>query len=237
VTALALTGFACAGCDSTQQEATRARLNAQRFLASASPTIVRHRSRDVRVLRVTLLRGSGASAIAVRLHSDATRPLNDLPISVGLLGPGGRVVYLNAGANVDYFKTHLASIAARGSATWVFTTRRPLPAGMTPIALVGARPTVPATTVRSLPRIAVAAAVPTSTTKGGLRVRVTNLSAVPQYQLQVYALELARGRYVAAGQATISHLGTGTSETLEMTIIGDHRAPSVELEAMPTMFQ
>jgi len=223
-------------CDSTQQQAARARLKAARFIASASPTLVRHRNADVRVLGVTLVRGSGGSAVTVRLRSSARHPLNDLPISVGIVARGGRRAYLNAAANVDYFKTHLASIGADGAVTWVFTTPRQLPASVTPFAAVGAQPSVPPTPVRALPRIEVARAQsPTGSSR--LRVRVTNVSAVPQYQLQVYAIGLARGRYVAAGQATVSHLGTGTSQLLALPLIGDPRAESVELEAMPTMFQ
>ena len=237
MTALALTVLT--GCDSTQQEAARARLKSLRVLASAAPTVVRHRNPDVRVAGVTLLRGRGGTAIAVHLRSNATHPLNDLPISVGIVARGGRHVRLNAAANVFYFETHLASIAARGSVTWVFTTARELPAAATPFAVVGARASVPPTSVHTLPRIEVAATGSARTTASTSRlgVKVTNVSAVPQYQLQVYAIGLRRGRDVAAGRATISHLGTGSSETLELTLLGDRPATSVKLEALPTMFQ
>jgi hypothetical protein len=227
------------GCDSTQQKAARARLKAARFIASAAPTIVRRGNPDIEVAGVTLVRGSAGSAITVALRSRATHPLNDLPIAVGIRGPGGRDTYLDAAANSFYFDTHLASIAARGSVTWVFTTSKELPADAKPFAVVGARPSVSATAVRELPVINVKAAS-SRTTSGGaarVRVRVTNPSAVPQYQLQVYALGLARGRYVAAGRATIAHLGTGGSDTLALTLIGGPRPTSIELEALPTMFQ
>jgi hypothetical protein len=227
------------GCDSTQQQAARARLKAQRVLASASPTIVRRRNLDVSVLGVSLLRGSGGTAITVHLRNRRALPLNDLPISVGTVSRDRKDVYLNAAPNSYYFKTHLASIGARGSVTWVFTTTRKLPRSARPFAAVGAQATLPPTTVRVLPKIEVAAAGPPTSATGGsrLRVSVRNLSQVPQYQLQVYALGLERGRYVAAGRATVGHLGTGSSETLTLTLIGDAGATSVELEALPTMFQ
>jgi len=233
MTVLALT--AIAGCDSTQQQAARARLKAARFIASSGRTVVRRRNPDVRVLAVTLLRGSRGSAIAVRLRNRSLRPRNDLPISVGIVARGGRETYLNAAANTYYFETHLASIGARRSATWVFTTSDALPAGATPVAAVGARPSVPATTVRSLPRLEVAAVG--SPTRSKLHIKVTNASAVPQYQVQIYALGLARGRYVAAGRATIGHLGTQSSAIVTLTLIGGPRPTSIELEALPTMFQ
>jgi len=232
--ALALTVLT--GCDSTQQQAARARLKAMRFIASGSPTVVRRGSSDVSVSGVALLRGPGGDAIAVRLRSSATHPLNDLPISVGVLARGGHHIYLNAAANVYYFKTHIASIGARGALTWVFTTSRDLPASSKPFAVVGARPTVPATRVSALPRIEVAP-VHAGATGSRVQVLVTNASAVPQYELQVYAIGLARGRDVAAGRATISHLGTGSSQTLDLTMLGGAGATSIELEALPTMFQ
>jgi hypothetical protein len=237
MTALALTVLT--GCDSTQQQAARARLKALRVLASASPTVVRKLSPDVRVVAVTLLRGSAGDAITVRLHSSATRPLNDLPISVGTVTHGGRRSYLNAAANVPYFKTHIASIGARASVTWVFTTPRELPASATAFAAVGARASVPPTAVRALPRIEIAEVKPATAPSRGPRVRfrVTNASAVPQYQLQVYAVGLERGRFVAAGRATVNHLGTGNSQLLEISLIGGRGATAVELEALPTMFQ
>jgi hypothetical protein len=227
------------GCDSTQQEAARARLKAERFIASATPTVVRRRNADVRVVSVGLLRGSGATAITVRLRNSASRPFNDLPIAVGIRAPRGRDTYLNASGNTFYFETHLASIGARGSVTWVFTTTRKLPRGARPFAVVGARSTVPPTAVRALPQIDVATAGSPTSAAGAarLRVKVTNASEVPQYQLQVYALGLDRGRYVAAGGATLSHLGTESSVTVPVTLIGARRPTSIELEALPTMFQ
>jgi hypothetical protein len=176
------------------------------------------------VVAVKLVGGSTGSAITVRLRNVAARPLHDLPISVGILGSRGERSYLNAAPNTYYFETHLASIAARGSVTWVFTTDRKLPFTATPFAVVGARASVPATVEHLLPQIDVAAASSPTSANGARR-------------LLVYALGLDRGRYVAAGGATLSHLGTETSETLALSLVGARRSESIELEALPTMFQ
>lgn len=219
-------------CDSTQQQAARARLKDARYLASSTPTIARGANASVRVAGVTVVRGSGGTAVAVRLVNRSSRPFNDLPISVGVLA-GRRRAYLNAGPNTFYFETHLASIAGRAALTWVFTTPRKLRATGTPFASVGARPAMPLVGVRVLPRVVVAAVRSTR----GLRVRVTNDSAVPQYQLQVYAIGLTGGRAVSAGRTTISHLGTGETDTLPLVLIGARSPVSLQLEALPTMFQ
>jgi hypothetical protein len=228
--ALALAG-ACA-CDSTQQQAARARLRNARFLASETPTIARGPNASVRVLGVSVLRGTSGTALAVRLRNETSHPLNDLPISVGIIKDGRRT-YLNAGASTFYFQNHLASIAGEGALTWVFTTPRRVPAAVSAFATVGARASMPPTRVRTLPRIAVKVA----RSHQGLQVSVTNDSAVPQYQLQVYALGLAGGRDVAAGRATIGSLGTGSTQTLPLQLIGARPETSLQLEALPTMFR
>ena len=230
---MALLGLALlSACDSTQQQAARARLKDARYLASATATIARGPNANVRVAGVTVVRGTAGTAVAVRLVNRASRPLNDLPISVGVVA-GRRRAYLNAAPNTFYFETHVASIAAGAALTWVFTTPRKLPATGTPFATVGARASMPLTGVRVLPRVAVAPV----RVVGGLRVRVTNESAVPQYQLQVYAIGLTGGRPVLAGRTTISHLGTGDSDTVALPLIGARSAASLQLEALPTMFQ
>jgi hypothetical protein len=234
MTALVLTVLT--GCDSTQQQAARARLKAARFIVSHAPTIVRRENDSVRVVGVTLLHGLRGTAIAVRLRNTARHPLNDLPISVGVVALGGRRTYLNSTANTDYFETHLASIPGGGSLTWVFTTTRRLTIAATAFATVGARASVPARRIRALPRIDVATA---GSRAGGaaVRVRVTNTSSVPQYQLQVYALGRRRGRYIAAARTSVGHLDAHRTETLALPLVGGRRVTSVELEVLPTTFQ
>jgi hypothetical protein len=121
----------------------------------------------------------------------------------------------------------------------VFTTTRKVPVASTPFAAVGAQASTPATAVTTLPQIDVATAGTLTSSHGTTRllVKVTNASAVPQYQLQIYALGLQRGHYVAAGRATVGHLGTQSSNTLALNLIGGPRPTSVALEALPTMFQ
>jgi hypothetical protein len=217
------------GCDSTQSKNERAKLRATRELASRELQHVRRANPDVRVERVSLVRGGHSSAIVVDLRNSASRPLTDVPIAVGVREPGGRRVALNARKNLDWFQTHVPAIPASGRTTWVFEGRI-RPAGR-PFARVGLPASPAISHASSLPRIEAAPAA------AGGRVQVENDSDVPQYGLQVYALVRAGGRYVAAGKAVVDHLGTGQRKTTRIPLIGRARERQPRVHAIPTIFE
>jgi hypothetical protein len=217
---LMLVALVLTGCVTTQRRNDRYKLRADRTLASRKPLLVTTPSADVRVGRVSLVRGTGGGAVVVELVNRSARALSDLPISVGV----GRTS-LNARGGLDFFQTHVAAIGARARVTWVFTTRRRIPHGL-PFAVVGDAARSPAV----LPRINVSPA------PGG-RAVVRNPSNVPQYGLPVYALARRGGRYVAAGRATLTQLDTGRTATVGVPLIGARHGTPVELEALPTIFE
>jgi hypothetical protein len=174
---------------------------------------------DVSVGRVTVLRATRGGAVVVEMTNRSDRALSDLPISVGM----GHSP-LNARRGLDFFQTHVASIAPGGQVRWVFTTRQRIPHGR-PFAVVGDAARSPA----QLPHISAALA------DGGVVVR--NSSDVPQYGLPVYALVRRAGRYVAAGRTTLQQLGTGSAVTVPLRLIGARQGAPVELEALPTIFR
>jgi hypothetical protein len=244
---LALTSLA--GCATTQQEAARLQLNSARLRATEVATRISGPDADIRIERVALLSGAGGSAVVVRLLNRGSEPVSDLPIAVGVVAgrprhvpPHGRRqrdwqrqrVYLNTATGLDYFSTHTPSIPAGGALTWVFTTPRRFGSEERAFAEVG-RPASPAVVVPgSLPPIEVTAV---RTGRGdAVEVAVRNRSSVPQYQLPVYAVVLSRGHYRAAGQTTIPHLGTGSTATVQLELIGKPGPTSIELEAPPTIF-
>ena len=59
---------------------------------------------------------------------------------------------------------------------------------------------------------------------------------MPQYQLPIYAVAWSGGHYRAAGQVTIAHLGTGSTTTLQLKLIGRPGTAPIELEAPATIF-
>ena len=240
---VALAGLA--GCSTTQQEAARLQVNSARLRAAQLSVRVARGNSQLAVEQIALVGSGHGSAIVVELRNRSTHAVSDLPISVGVLG-GRRRMYLNSDPGIDYFQTHVPVIAAHGSLTWVFTTGRSL-AVARPFALVGAPSSVATGAPTSLPTVAIAAAGATGAAGAAdrrapraprrLELTIGNRSAVPQYQLPVYAVARRAGRYVAAGQGTIAHLGTGTSTELQMTLVGNPAHATLSLEAPPTIFR
>jgi hypothetical protein len=234
-------GATVSGCVSTEQKSIWGHIEAARIIASQSSTVVRQASHDVRVTRVALLHGGSRLAIAVRLRNVTGRALNDVPISVGLRPAGSARIYLNRAVGLDYFKTHVAEIPAGSSLTWVFTGRQPRHPrrlGSRPFAVVGDETAPPTTVARGLPHVrAVLAPVSSAAGDGTLRVTVTNLSAVPQPELQVYAVAGGTRGYAAVGSATVANLGAGGSTTTSIGLVGHPGSARIQIEAMPTLFQ
>jgi hypothetical protein len=227
-----------AGCSTTMQEAARLQLNSARIRASQVSTRVTRASSVVRVRRIAVLSSGGRSDFVVDVASSARRPLSDLPISVGYASPDGARTYLNASATLDYYQSHLPVIAARGRLTWVFGADRAVPRGVRPFALIGATPATSARPTRPLPRITATTTATAATSAGhSLRIVLRNASSVPQYQLQVYAVAARAGGYVAAGSETVEHLGTGSTRTIELPLLGSLSRATVQVEALPTIFQ
>jgi hypothetical protein len=217
---------ALTGCVSTQRIAARARLVSARTLASQNATEVTRANPDVTVGRPALIHAQSGTAIVVPLRNNTSSTLTDLPISVGVRTPH-RELNLNRSANLDYFETHVAVVAPHGETEWVFTTRRRVTRGRA-VAIVGS-PQLHPTVAGDLPRIDVSS-------RGSAHLTVSNRSAVPQYDLQVYAVAVRAGRYVGAGRAEVSHLGTGASTTLSISLVGESQRATLRLIALPTIF-
>jgi hypothetical protein len=173
--------------------------------------------------------------VVITNRSRAT--VSDLPISVGVRGTAGKR-YLNDLAGLPYFGAHIPAIAAGGSLTWVFSTRRRLPAGAHPFALVGV-PSAPLPAGGSvLPALSAdqVRTVGPQGRSGGLTVAVRNDSGIPQYQLPVYAYVRSARGFLAAGSATITQLASNSSARLRLHLLGGAAARPVQLEVPPTVF-
>ena len=236
--ALALVSVALllSGCVTTQQVAARARLVDARIRASQAPMRLTQRNPEVGVTKLSLVRGPAGTAVTVRLRDTSARWLTDLPIAVGLITHAGKR-YLNGAANLDYFDSHVAALAPRRVVDWVFTSPRRLVVTGRLFAEVGISPLAPPP-AGALPQIEVTRERTASRSgERTLRLSVANRSGIPQYGLQVDAVALRRGADVAAGRATVPHLGTHGTATLRLTLLGSLRGATVSLSALPTIFQ
>ncbi len=229
VGAIALSGLGLAGCVSTQQKNTRAKLVAERTLGGRRPLQLGRPSRDVRVVGVSLVRGRHGGALVVELRNRGSEALTDVPIAVGVHGRDGRRVPLNRGRGLAWFQTHVPAIGAGEQTTWIFSTRRVLPGGR-PYAVAGAASPAGG----ALPQIAAQTA---RSGRGAVRVSLVNDSDVPQYGAQVYAVVRSHGRVVAAGKATVRHLGTREHASARVALTGAPGRHTVRVHALPTIFE
>lgn len=222
------------GCTTTQQKAAWLRVNSARLRASQYPTRVPRLDSRVRVTGLSAVRQGGDTALIVTLENLGTRSVSDLPILAGYRVGHHRPVYLNAAAGLDYFQSHLPAIGARGWLRWVFTSTHRLPRAARPFAEVGPALPVGGAPSGRLPRIVVQQLGQVS--GGQVRVKVTNASSIPQYQLQLYAVASRGTRPVAAGHASFEELGSGAAEPITVRLVGSTTSRRVALEAPPTIF-
>jgi hypothetical protein len=223
------------GCVATQTVATRARLVDARIIASQSQTEVVQANPAVSVGVPVVIRDRSGSAVVVALRNASARPLTDLPISVGVRTRSGRELYLNRSANLDYFQSHVAAIGPHAATDWVLTTGTQIPRGQ-PFATVGFSQLHP-TVGRSLPSVAVSlGAAREASGSVSLELSIVNRSAIPQYDVPVYAIALRGGHEVAAGRAAVAHLGTRGSTTSTLSLLGSSHYDSLRLIASPTIF-
>jgi hypothetical protein len=232
--------LALGGCVSSEQKAAWVHIESARIIASQNATVVVHPDPQVRVTRASVVTGPGRVAIVVGLRNLSPRPVNDLPISVGLREPAHRSLYLNQRAGLSYFETHVAEIPGGGRITWLYSgpaPRRPSRqrvAGAHAFAVVGRPSRSPVTVANRIPPVRAALV---SADGRVLRVRVTNLSSIPQVPLPVYALALAGGRYSAVGSGTVAALSPGSSTPIRLDLVGHTTGHQpITIEALPTLF-
>lgn len=239
---ISLTSLAAGGCATTQQAAARLQLNDARIRAAEKPTRVSVAGGIVQVTRVALVRAGEGDAFIVQVRNPGSRAVTDLPISVGVTAGRRTLPFLNAGSPLEYsyFDAHLPAVRPGGSLTWVYTTSRRLPAHARPFALVGGRPTTVVPRWSGMPAVRAIVLAPAATAGGGsgrVSVSVENLSAIPQYQLQVYAVARDGVRQTAAGSLTVPYLGANTSARLSLPLLGRGEHARLQVEALPTTFQ
>jgi hypothetical protein len=227
-----------AGCATTQDEAARLQLNSARIRAAEQKTVVHSAGSAVDVSAVSLLSSPGAHTFVVTVHNRQSSAVMDLPISVGVSSRGHRRVDLNAHSTqeLSYYDAHLPRIAAGSSLTWVFTTTAKLPSRAHPFALVGARPSPAASAGATAPTIAARVTATRHTRDGALlEVTLRNSSTIPQYQMPIYAVAERGGRFVAAGELIVPHLGSQKTLSVRVPVRGPLSAARLNVAALPAI--
>jgi hypothetical protein len=218
---------AVSGCATTQDANKRASIQADRTLASRKPLVLRGSDPQVQVVRTSVVTGKDGSAVVVVLRNRGDAPVNDLPIEVGQRGKGP----LNARPNVPYFQSHAPAIAPGAETTWVYVTKDKVTGSA--YARVGA-PAAGAPEAGDIPELDVSDSDPRD---DSVVAKVENGTGIPQYGLDVYAVAQKGGRYVAAGRASVTHLGVDQSTDLRLNLIGDAKGSRIQIYAPPTLFE
>jgi hypothetical protein len=218
---------AVSGCATTQDANKRASIQADRTLASRKPLVLRGSDPQVQVVRTSVVTGKDGSAVVVVLRNRGDAPVNDLPIEVGQRGKGP----LNARPNVPYFQSHAPAIAPGAETTWVYVTKDKVTGSA--YARVGA-PAAGAPEAGDIPELDVSDSDPRD---DSVVAKVENGTGIPQYGLDVYAVAQKGGRYVAAGRASVTHLGVDQSTDLRLNLIGDAKGSRIQIYAPPTLFK
>jgi hypothetical protein len=219
---------AVSGCATTQDANKRIDVRFNRTLDSRKPLELRGADRDVKVVRTAVVNGKEGSAIVVVLRNTGEDPVNDLPIEVG--PRGGRP--LNTAANVPYFQSHAPAIGPGDEVTWVYEAKDPIGSSQA-FARVGAPPSTPLATAGRVSSLEARG----KSAGSEVRAEVTNDTGIPQYDLDVYAVARKDGRYVAAGRASLEHLGVSKSAHLSLPLVGDARGTQIQVFAPQTLFQ
>ncbi len=176
---------------------------------------------------------------AGRRPQSTSKPISDLPISVGIRASPASGCTLNAVAGLPYFASHLPGVAAGGTLSWVYTTAGGWPPARDRSRSSGRRRgrcrRSSAPCRRSPPGCW--RAVRPRTRSADLRlVAFSNLSSVPQYQLQVYAYARGRHRYLAAGSTSIVSLNGDSSTTVQLRLTGPPDRGAVQVQASATIY-
>lgn len=245
---------ALAGCESTFDQNARAKLTAQRDLGTRTAKEVTERTGDVRVDDVAIIRDEVSTAVVVDLHSEADRILTDLPITVGVVRDGEKIV-LNRSADIEWFGKHIPAVAPGSKATWVFRSPpgRGGKPGDEPFARIGAPSALAAKDVNALPAIratyAPTADAPLPTTPGEpreperppaagfARVQVASGTDVPQLRLPVYAVARDGGRVTAAGVGYLEELPKNTTTSIDIALTRVTDGGTVSGFTTPTIFR
>jgi hypothetical protein len=238
VTALLAASWSASGCaiTTTQEKDARLAVKAERTVFNAKRIKFGHAPDGVKILGTSIVRSKGGTAIAVDVRNDSANPVNDLPLAVGVQSDGKKQ-YLNLERGTSYFEAHIPSLAAGAETTWVFSSKKEVPAGE-PFARFGEAADPPLTVAESLPSLEVTQTLHNSA-KGGPKVdvEVVNDSDIPQYEIQLYAWAKDGDQLRAAGTAKVSELDGGDSATVHMTLDGDPGKAPLEVSAPPTIFQ
>lgn len=232
-----LAALALSGCETTAEKSAKLEAEAKREQAlhpalTQKGLSIAHTSTKVKVVDATVVHSSEGAAAVVTVRNLSAHALRSLPIAIAVKDAGGRTIFQNNSPGLEAALTHVSSLPAHGSLTWVDDQ---IPSSGAP-ASVSATVGEAATTSDSQPRIEVDGARPGEEASGETAGTVRNGSNVTQLNLVVYVLARRGGQIVAAGRAVLPEVGAGSSLPFQAFLQGDPSGAQLEASAPATTF-
>lgn len=221
-----------AACENTESESAKIDREA-RIAREHEPGALKlgAANRSVRATEVTLLRGPGRGAVAVRLISSSARAQADVPVLVEVQGRAGKLLYSNQPGGTDPKLQHVSLIAAHGSIWWVndqVLLNQPSKAVKVRVG-TGSRAHGSESVSARSPRLS------GSSGEADVTGDLVNEGSRAQRAVPVYAVALRAGKVVAAGRVLVAKLagGKGASARFRIPLVGDASNAKIELSALP----
>ena len=232
-----LAALALSGCETTAEKSAKLEAKAKREQA-LHPTItqrglsIAHAGTRVRVVEATVVHNSEGAAAVVTVRNVSARALRSLPIAIAVKDAGGRTIFQNNSPGLEAALTHVSSLRAHGSLTWVDDQ---IPSPGAP-ASVNVTVGEAATASGSQPRIEVDGARPGEEASDETTGTVRNRSSVTQQKLVVYVIARRAGKIVAAGRAVLPEAPAGASAPFHAFLVGNPAGARLEASAPATTF-
>jgi hypothetical protein len=220
-----------AGCESTEQESAQIAKRLGHQSAGVTITKVGAANHNVRVDQRQLVQSSSGTAAALELTNKSARAQVDIPILITVYDHAGKPVYSNDDAGADAPSDELSLLPAHATVWWVDpNVLASAGSAVSVSAKIGASTT-------SAPPAAVLAAshLHSGSSYVGPFVggKVLNRSTTAQTDVTIYAVELAGGHVVAAGQSLVASLAAHASASFQVSLIGSAKGAKPAATAAP----
>jgi hypothetical protein len=237
---LALLGVLClgiAGCESTQDTSARLKKLGAKAIAQQQGLVITARNPDVSVVRTAVLTDQNGTAAVVILKNRKQAPLGVVPISINVLGSGGKSVFKNNSPGLEPSLVSAAALPPGAELAWVNdqVTASGKATSVKAVAGAGGQGAPP-----TLPKIDVGSPRVINDPTSGLEVTgtITNRSSIAQLKLFVYVVGWRGATIVCAGRGAIQRLSPGGHADYHVYPIGNpHDASRFTVAAPPTVLR
>jgi hypothetical protein len=212
--------LALTGCESTEQESAKIAKRLGHQSAGVTITQVGAANTDVRVDQSQLVHSSSSTAAALELTNKSGRAEADIPILITVDDHAGKPVYSNDTAGAGAPSDELSLLPAHATVWWVDPN---VLASAGSAASISAKIGAPTTSAPAPAAVLAASNLHTGSSYIGPFVggKVLNRSPAAQTEVTIYAVALAGGRVVAAGQSLVASLAAHASASFQVSLIGN----------------